>query len=235
MLTVFGGKEFFKSIKNDVFPEALPPAIWVLIMSIGLASFMSCEKVDNSVPSAIPPDSIIVSNGFEYFIEGNIGGVPLAMYNNVDDVGNSVVREELNACGFGIETKFYSYFAYVSDTSRKQWITFGLTNCVADTADGFSDSTYYVGSFPIEINDPNKSIGFINYMDADSNLWTSSGGPNGVGAQATHMFNVTEVTKSYDATSALRVKGNFSGWVYNTNGDSVLVSATGFYSRAWGY
>ncbi|MGB0805180.1 MAG: hypothetical protein ACPGRC_00730 [Salibacteraceae bacterium] len=209
--------------------------IFIFMVGIGFFSFMSCEKVETSVPKEAPADSIIVSNGYEYFIEGKVGGVPFSMHNNVDSVGNSVLKEELNACGFGAETKFYSYFAYVSDTSRKQWVAFGLSNCVADTADGFTDSTYYVGNFPIEINDPDKASGFINYMDPDSNLWTSSGGPNGLGAQVSHNMNLTEVTKSYDATSALRVKGDFSGWVYNASGDSLLVEATGFFTRAWSY
>lgn len=209
--------------------------IFVLLVSIGLASFMSCEKVETSVPPALPADSIIVTNGFDYFVSATIGVVPLNMQNNVDSVGNSVLREDLGPCGVGTNTLFTSYFAYVSDTSRKQWIAFGLENCVSDTADGFSDSTYLVGSFPIEISKPDTAKGFINAMDADSVFWSSSLAPNGLAAQVSHSFNVTEVTKSYDGTSALLVKGNLSGWVYNLAGDSVLVSVSDFYSRAWAY
>lgn len=209
--------------------------ILILFGLIGLTSIMSCQKVDNSVPEPVPEDSIVVSNGFEYFISSDVGGSALVMYNNIDSVGNSVVREDVNPCGFGVNTRFHSYFGYVSDTSRKERISFGLENCVHDTADGFSDSTYFVGSFPIEINDPDLASGFILFIDSDSVLWSSSAGPNGLGAQSSHKFVVTEVTKSYDGISALRVKGNFSGWVYNPGGDSMLVQCNDFFTRAWGY
>ena len=207
-----------------------------LTVSIFLLSFLSCEKVENTVPPEKAPDSIIVTNGFDYFVNASISNVGWVMHNNVDNVGNSVIREEFGACGFGDETEFMSYFAYVSDTTRKQWLGFGLTNCVHDTADGFTDSTYYVNSFSMEVPVTNEPVGFIKYMDADSNFWSSSQGINGNAAQIPHSFNVTEVIKNYDGIAALQVKGNFSGWVYNVAGDdSLLIIVSDFHTRAWKY
>ncbi|MFT4753170.1 MAG: hypothetical protein ACI85Q_000708 [Salibacteraceae bacterium] len=209
--------------------------IITLLSLLVFFAFPACKKVENSLPLETPADTVIVTNGFSYFINANVGGTPIVMYNNIDSVGNGVWRENTSACGAGVNAVFTSYFAYVSDTSRKQWISFGLKNCVADSADGFSDSTYYVGSFPVEISKPDTAHAFINFMDVDSVLWSSSVSPNGLNAQATHSFNVTEVIKNYDSISALKVKGNLSGWVYNATGDSLLVNITSFYSRAWAY
>lgn len=195
---------------------------------------MSCgDKMENSLPPEAPVDSIIVTNGFDYYIDITIDDTSMVLENNVNHVGNGVFREDIGACSSGNETKFSSYFAYVSDTTKKEWIGFGLANCVHDTANGITDSTFYVFSFPMEIAYPDTAVAFINYMDADSVLWSSGMGANGLSAQATHSFNITEVTRNFDGFSALKVKGNFTGWVYNIAGDSLLVSKAEFYTRAW--
>lgn len=210
--------------------------IIVLLFSIALIFTVSCKKkIDTSVPPPTPEDSMIVVNDFDYYINATIGGATLNMKSNINNVGNGVYREEISTCGLGNTVKFASYFAYVSDTAKKEWISFGLTNCVADTANGTNDSTYIKLTFPMEVNYPDTSIAFINYIDSDSVFWSSSLGPNGLGAQATHAFKVTEVTKNYDGFSALRVKGNFSGWIYNASGDSLEVSSADFFSRAWAF
>ncbi len=206
-----------------------------LILSVFFVSFYSCKKVENSLQEVVVHDSSRVVNGFEYFVNATIGNSTLIMQSNLDHVGNGVLRDELAPCGLDIATRFTSYFAYVSDTTRKEWLGFGLTNCVNDTANGFSDSTYRVGSFPIEVSFPDTASGFILYMDSDSNLWSSAWSTNGLLAQVPHTFNITEVTPSFDGIAALRVKGNLSGWVYNVNGDSVLITVNDFYTRAWSF
>ena len=206
-----------------------------LLASVFILSIYSCEKVDNTLPEPDVQDSIQVVNGFDYFVSATINGTALNMLNNVDNVGNGLVRTELAPCSNGNSTRFTSYFGYVSDTSRKELIAFGLTNCVSDTANGFSDSTYVVGSFPIEIGNADTAVGFISYRDMDGVLWTSSMGPNGLAAQSSHMFNITEVLACYDGIAALKVRGSLSGWVYNVDGDSVLVNVSDFYTRAWKY
>jgi hypothetical protein len=199
-----------------------------------LTSFVSCgDKVENSLPPEPPVDSIIVTNGFDYYIDFTVDGISMVLKNNENNVGNGVFKQDFGSCSGGNETKFSSYFAYVSDTTKKEWIGFGLANCVHDSANGITDSTFYVFSFPVEIANPDTAVAFINYMDADSVFWSSSLGSNGLSAQSSHLFNVTEVTRNYDGFSALKVKGNFTGWVYNGTGDSLLVSKAEFYSRAW--
>ena len=208
--------------------------IFLLFFVAILTSFVSCKnKVENSLPPEPPVDSIIVTNGFDYYIDITVGDTSMLLENNVNHVGNGVFKQDVGSCGGGNEFKFSSYFAYVSDTTKKEWIGFGLANCVNDTADGITDSTYYVFSFPVEVTYPDTAVAFIDYLDADSVLWSSSMGANGLSAQSSHLFNVTEVTRNFDGFSALKVKGNFTGWVYNANGDSLLVSKAEFYTRAW--
>lgn len=204
-----------------------------LLFSVFILSFFSCEKVENTLPDVVVQDSNVVINGLDYFVNATIGNSSLVMQSNVNNVGNGILRDNITPCGVGVTTRFTSYFAYVSDTTNKEWIGFGLTNCVNDTANGFSDSTYVVGSFPIEISVPDTASAFIMYMDSDSNLWSSAISANGLLAQASHSLNITEVTACYDGVAALRVRGNLSGWVYNLTGDSVLVTVNDFYTRAW--
>jgi len=195
---------------------------------------MSCsKKIENSLPPEIPADSIIVTNGFDYYIDITVGDTSMLLKNNENHVGNGVFRQDMGACSAGNQTIFTSYFAYVSDTTKKEWIGFGLSNCVSDSANGISDSTYFVFSFPIEIVYPDTAVAFINYMDANSVLWSSGIGTNGLSAQSSHTFDITEVTRNFDGFSALKVRGSFTGWVYNDNGDSLLVSKAEFYTRAW--
>ncbi len=206
-----------------------------LLASVFVLSFYSCEKVDNSLPIEPVQDSIRVVNGFDYFINATVDGSSLNMLNNIDNVGNGLIRTEIGPCSNGNSTRFTSYFGYVSDTARKELIAFGLTNCVNDSTNGFTDSTYVVGSFPIEIGNADTAVGFIYYMDMDSVLWTSSMGQNGLAAQVSHTFNVTEVQPSYDGIAALRVRGSLSAWVYNIDGDSIQINVSEFYTRAWKY
>jgi hypothetical protein len=208
--------------------------IILLIFSISLIFTISCKKkIDASFPPPQPKDTMIVVNDFDYYINATIGGTKLNMKSNVNNVGNGVFKEDLAPCGLGSTMKFTSYFAYVSDTSKKESISFGLTNCIHDTSNGTNDSTYLKLSFPMEISYPDTSIAFINYIDSDSVFWSSSLGKNGLTPQASHSFTVTEIDKNFDGFSTLKVKGSFSGWIYNVNGDSLLVSAADFYSRAW--
>jgi len=205
----------------------------LLFLSI-LISLASCsEKIENTVLPKPPADSTVVTNGLPYYINITIGDTTLVLKNDTDNVGNGVYKQQFGACSGGETTTFTSYFAYVSDTSRKELIAFGLTNCVNDTANGINDSTYYVSSFPLEISYPDTSTAFINYLDADSVLWSSAMGQNGLSPQVSHSFNVSQVNRNLDGISNLMITGNFTGWVYNLNGDSLLVSRAEFYSRAW--
>lgn len=204
-----------------------------LILSVFIVSFYSCEKLDNTVPETPVQDSIEVINGKEYFIQGLVGDSTIFMKANTDNVGNGILKEELTSCGLGIQTQVTSYFAYVSDTTRKEWVGFGLNNCVSDSADGFSDSTYIPGSYPMEISLLDTASSFLLFMDRDSSLWSSALGQNGLIAQMGHGMNISEVTPCYDGIAALRVKGNISGWVYNIDGDSMLITVSDFYTRAW--
>lgn len=196
--------------------------------------FTSCsEKIQNTALPEPPADSIYVTNGLNYFLDIKIGDSTLLFENNKNNVGNGVFKDNFGPCSGGNTTTFTSYFAYVSDTTRKERVFFGLTNCVHDSANGFNDSTYYEFSFPVEITYPDTSSAFINYLDADSVMWSSSLGQNGLSPQVTHMFNITNVERNLDGLANLQVKGNFTGWVYNANGDSLLVSKAEFYTRAW--
>lgn len=210
--------------------------IILLLVSVSVIFTMSCnKKVDTSLPPPQPEDSMVVVSDVDYFINATVGGTALRMKSSVNNVGNGVFREDQGPCGLGNTMKFTSYFAYVSDTSKKEMIGFGLRNCVSDTADGLNDSTYLKSSFPIEISYPDTSIAFINYIDVDSVFWSSSLAPNGFSPQSTHSFTITDVAKNYDGFSALEVKGSFSGWVYNASGDSILISNASFFSRAWAF
>ena len=202
----------------------------LLFLSI-MTCMMSCNnKVALTTPGELPPDSIIVTNGFDYFLYFTVDGNSFQMKNNVDHIGNGVLKQELGPCG--VDMKFTSYFGYVSDTARKEWLGFGLKHCTNGGAIGLSDSTYRILNFPIEINRPDTAIGFIEYNDANNVLWSSAVSPNGLTAQLSHYLNITQIEVNYDGLSALKIKGSFSGWVYNANGDSLLISNAEFYSRA---
>lgn len=207
-----------------------------LLFLTSMAFIMSCNNnVEITTPDEPLPDSVIITNGFDYYLNFTAGGTSFQMKNNVNHIGNGVLTQELGPCGIGYNAKFTSYFGYVSDTSRKEWLGFGLKNCVSGTTLGNSDSTYRVLDFPIEINRPDTAIGFIEYHDANNVLWSSSASPNGLTAQLTHALKITEITTNYDGISALKIKGTFTGWVYNVDGDSLLIANAEFYSRAWAH
>jgi hypothetical protein len=205
----------------------------LIIFTTALMFTVSCsEKVNISTPEPAASDTNIVSNGFDFYLNYTVNGSTVQMKNNVDHVANGVNREDVSPCAFGNNVKFTSYFAYASDSTRKDWLAFGLSNCILDGGNGVNDSTFKVFTYPIEIYQQGAAIGFILYNDPNNVLWSSSLSPNGLDAQKPYSISISEVAKNFDGFSALKVKGEFSGWVYNLNGDSLLISDASFYSRA---
>ena len=215
---------------------------YISVFLIGFSSiyFSACNsRLDISNPVIIPADTIVITDG-GYYLNATIGNRVFNFRTKNSQTANGVFKDVLGPCisGNHDSTQYSSYFSNVADSGIKEVISFGLIHCVPSDANGYRDSTYLAGTYPIE-NTKVDTIpvdtarGFINYLDSENVLWSSGLTTKGYGAQKNHSFIITSVQANYDINAALNVTGTFTGWVYNGLGDSLLVSNAKFYSRAW--
>lgn len=198
---------------------------------------VSCEKLENSVPEPEPyiPADVLTEDA--YFVQFSAGGQQYRWESQVNGVANFVDKQSLGSCGIVNSTYTHtSSFAHVADTNFVKAFSFYTSVCLADTGASALDSVFYRSSFPVEIlyTDSIHSFGFA-FIDNDTVLWQSNLGPNGVGAQATHSFNVDSVQMSFDGTAARIVSANFSSWMYNSNGDSIEITNGKLFAKVLAY
>ena len=215
--------------------------LYIVLLGAIIIHVSACnDSLEISNPAPVVVDTTGIISEQDYFLSITIGDTSMNFNTKSIDVANGVFKSVLGPCLFtGFDsTQYSSYFSKVADTNHNEIVWFGLVNCVPPNANGFADSTYVVGSYPMEntVVDTipvDTARGFISYLDKDSVMWSSSFAMNGPRAQQNHTFNLTRVEVNYGVDAVLNIEGDFSGWIYNVDGDSQLVSAAKFNSKAW--
>lgn len=211
--------------------------IYSILIGCTILFYSSCnDELEVSAPEIIPVDTVDVLTGKEYYLTIVIDDTSLTFRSSRPKQGTGIFKESLGTCISGNDSmKFSSYFSRVADTNHNEIVSFGLINCITPNANGYRDSTYVEGSYPIGgvVDTTTNVSAFFEYLDSDSVLWSTMLTTKGYGAQKNHPFNLTEVKTNYYIDSVFDIKGDFSGWVYNGTGDSMLVSKAVFFSKAW--
>lgn len=209
----------------------------IIALMLGSLAFSSCEKLENSVPEEpiqLPPD---VVNRNDYYLTVQFADTTVRWESQVRGGVNYTDKQIVGPCVLNANVVSYaSNFVNAGDTNNVESFSFFTTKCVYDSADAFTDSVFVLQTYPIQLDygDSINSFQFA-YLDKDTVLWTSGGSLNSDSAQVTHSLTITEVAKSYDALSALEIRGTFTGWLYNPNGDSQLINSAEFFSKAHAY
>lgn len=206
-----------------------------------LVSLFSCEKLENSVPEPVPELPINVITRNDYFLELTLvdSATRIVKWESQINGGVNYTNKQMNGiCGNNKTLVSYSSsFANSGDTNNVESFSFWTTKCVSDTANAFFDSVYQEMSYPVQFSYGDSINSFqFTYLDSDTMLWMSDGSSwVNDSAQLDHSLTITEVTKSYDALSALEIRGSFTGWLYNIDGDSQLIREATFFSKARAY
>jgi len=211
--------------------------IYTILIGITILFYSSCnDSLEVSGQEIIPIDTVDVLTGKDYYLTIVIDDTSLSFRSSRVNQGTGVYKQVLGTCISGNDSmQFVTYFSRVADTNHNEIVSFGLINCIEANANGYRDSTYVEGVYPIgDLVDTTTNVkAFFEYIDSDSVLWSTTLTTKGYGAQKNHPFNLTKVTTNYQIDSIFEIEGDFTGWIYNGIGDSMLVSRAVFYSKAW--
>lgn len=211
--------------------------IYIILIGFTILFYSSCnDELEVSGPTITPVDTVGVITGKDYYLTVVIGDTSLSFRSSKANQGTGVYKQSLGTCILGDDSmQFVSYFSRVADSNHNEIVSFGLINCAASNANGYRDSTYVEGEYPIgDLVDTTTNVkAFFEYLDADSVLWSTMLTTKGYGAQKKHPFNLTRVKTNFHVDSVFDIEGDFTGWIYDGTGDSMLVSTGVFYSKAW--
>jgi len=215
--------------------------IYIALFGLTILFTTSCTReLEISAPEIIPIDTVDVLSGNEFFLTVSIGDTTMSFRTSRKKEATGTYKVVVGTCALTGEdsVQFYSYFSRVADTNHNEIVSFGLINCVPPNANGYRDSTYVrettypMGDYP----DTTTSVkAFIEYIDADSVIWSSVLTTKGPGAQKKHSFVLETVSVANYVDAVFDITGSFTGWIYNGTGDSLLVSRATFRSKAWGF
>jgi len=214
--------------------------LYITLFGLTILYLSSCNReLAVSAPEIIPIDTVGVLAGNEFYLTITVGDTTMSFRTSRKKDATGTYKEVVGACVFGNDsTQFHSYFSRVADTNHNEIVSFGLINCVDANANGYRDSTYVrETSYPMgDYPDSTTNVkAFIQYVDSDEMVWSSTLTTKGPGAQKNHKFNLLTVSAANYVDAIFDITGDFTGWIYNGTGDSLLVSKATFRSKAWAF
>lgn len=193
---------------------------------IGVLFMISCDS-DESLPlykNGNLTDTTGINEVRDLFVSGEIDQVPFEFFNGVNGYSNWSISTIQAPCGPSLERYLQVHTtAFIIPELRKSGVYIDIMGCLAtDSLSSITalDSIFVVGNYEYFPKQEQNRAAAIRYIDADSNLWSTSFGPNS--ASFSEFTLSALVDNSSDEYSKKIAFGRFDGYLYSPSGDDSL-------------
>ena len=208
------------------------------LLGLVVASFLFCmgcaDDVKVTPAPIIPPDTVLPILGSEIGYSAVFDGQSKDIENFDKYKGNGVDSSWNMICGtpFDAYKRQEFHFGNFKQAFNQFGITFNIYKCNTIYNDSIEkDSMIVPGNYTY-----GNSLGLegvtVTWVDDTNGVFSSDLAPNIAASQANSTFNITDVVRNQDGFSRFLIAGTFSCVLFNTNGDSVIVTDGQFVSRA---